>query len=285
MSEPEKAKTSEKSAKRTSLKVVATKDAKAKMAPAKKGGLVKGATTEAPVGMIDAEKLRDTARQAYGNFQKSWYEFAKVVATVSNNEVWTTLGHDSFKAYCAEEFRDFGYPTIVKFIQVVNNWGDAIEDRLKKNPKQVLPSYETCYTLTASQERFPKGEVPKLRKQVLDGKISVADMREKVAEVKGTADKKSDDATSRKIQKDIENAAPLSVKLAEGKGVDDAVDLIEGKVDFLIDNIPLVTKALGGEVTEKLVNLATKIQDKLMDQVLNDFLDRVADIAEEGYAE
>jgi len=297
MNEPAKAKTTaKKTVKKTDLKVVGDE----KKATAKKKKVVKKAKVEVdaevedaevepkklpakrsvPTGMLDAEKLRDEARMAYGNFQKSWYEFAKVVAHIHNNDIWTTLGHETFKAYCQEEFRDIGYTTIFKFIQVVNSWGDAIEDRLKKNPHQLLPSYETCYTLTAAQDRFPKAEVPKLRKQVLDGKVTVRDMRERVADLRGESNRKDDDAAERKIQKDLDNAQPLSVKLSEGDGVDDACDVIEGKVDFLIENLPLFTKALK-EPTEKLVALATKIQDVLVEETINPFLDRIGEIAGE----
>lgn len=234
------------------------------------------------VGMIDAEKLRDQARNSYLNFQKSWYEFAKVVAKIHDDDVWTALGYENFKAYCQEEFRDMGYSTIVKFIQVVKSWGKEIEARLKKDPNQFLPSYETCYTLTASEDKFDKAEVPKLRKQVLDGKITVRDMRERVASLKGDVEKREDDAAAKRIQKDIDNAQPLSVKLAEGKGVDDALELIDSKVDFLIENLPLITKALK-EPTELLVNIATKIQDTLIDETLGEFLDKVGEVCgEEG---
>ena len=272
--------------KKTVKKVKTVKKAKAKTA--KKTTTAKTESKEVAIttkkshvpGMVEAEKARNDARKAYAAFQMSWFDFAKIVAHIHNEELWAALGFENFKEFCVEEFKDVGYQTLVKFVHVVNDWGESIETRLSKDSTYLPPSYETCYTLTASQDKLPKGVSPKLRKKILDGAVTTRDIRTQVAEAKGEPKGVRSDAAEARILKNVEDAKPLSMKLADPKGFDEAAELILSKVDFLIENLPLLGENIG-TISPVLDNLATKLQDTLLPEV-DDFLNAVADKIEDA---
>jgi len=225
---------------------------------------------------IDPKELRARTRVTYSNFRRSWVEYAKAVAEMKRSEAWSDLGYESFKQFCTTEFTDLAFSTITKLVAVVeDNWASALEAKLKKDPNAILPSYETCYQLTAAQEKLPKAEVPKLRKAVLDGVFKQTALREKVKGMGAIEDRPSKTAKT-SVEKDVARSSePITV----ADEVDDT-DLLASRLteyfEFIIEHIGSLTEV--DELTEKIKLLGEKVSDA--SAPIDEFLDHVEALGE-----
>jgi len=243
------------------------------------------AAAPAPDSILDADGLRKQAREAYGRFQRGWFEFAKAVTAVHDTEAWGHMGYENFKEYCHEEFVDLDYSNIVKFVRIVKGyWGKAIESRLKKDPAADLPAWDTCYQLTAAEQRFPKEQIPKLRKEVLDGKISGRQMREQVRSLADDTTLESGKKKTKSVEREVEgataatNADADSVE-AEVIDVDDhealaAEMIVHAKA--LADNLPHLSENVK-EGGQKTVKLASVLWEDVYDQIA-DYVNHMEEI-------
>jgi len=269
------------------------------------GKVVKEAKVVEAGGKAVVMKKGDTSllgetREAYRNFQFSWFQFAKKVKTVQDTDEWIKAGYENFKEYCLEEFPDVAYTTILKFIKVVDSMGQALDQRLIKSPSDGLPAFTTCYDFLTHQDRIPKDEVPKIRKAIIEGKLTRHEMMEKVEPFiqKGNAKddkrraaeaKKIDAAVASDVKPKSQKVVPIKPEQSpEAKAEVDALDedgdltpdidkqvlqLLE-RVTYLNDNLPLITAAL---TTQSLpvVKLAEALEK------LNEHCDKYLDKASE----
>jgi hypothetical protein len=271
---------------REAAEAVATKVVKeAKVVEGKAVAMKKGDTS-----------LLGETREAYRNFQFSWFQFAKKVKVVQDTDEWEKAGYENFKEYCLDEFPDVAYTTILKFIKVADSMGQALDQRLIKSPADGLPAFTTCYDFLTHQDRIPKDEVPKIRKAIIEGKLTRHEMMEKVEPFIQKGHAKDDKRRADEAKKiDAAVAGDAKPKAAASKVVpikpepaakaDDVLDvdgdlatdvdkqvlqLLE-RVKYLNDNLPIVTAAVTvqsvavvtlAEALEKL----TEHSDKYLDQ-------------------
>lgn len=238
---------------------------------------VKAAPAPAPI--IEAEKLRDQARDAYGRFQRGWFDFARTVTMVHDTKIWTELGYDSFKEYALEEFKDLDYTVIVKFVKIMQGYfGKAIETRIKKYPNAQLPAWITCYQLTIAEKNFSREDLPKLRKEVLEGKITRTEMVEKVKE---NAPRFETPESDEDIDKEIEGATKsttVDAEVVEDNGDEDLAKEMVVHAQALAENLPKLAKV--GEASAHTVKLAEILYESVIDQG-NNFIDHMEKLANE----
>lgn len=224
-----------------------------------------------------AEDLRRGARTAYSRLQKSWFVFAKVVAEIHDSEAWASVGYASFKEYCVEEFKDLDYTTVSKFVKVVQSWGKVIEKKLEKDPQACLPAWDTCYTLTSSESKFPSDILPKLRKDVLDGKISARTMRQKVKEILEKEDNEKSKAVVDQMESDVEaKTSETKTKIESVKTFDEIEAMAEKLIvstNNICEHLPVLTDSLA-EGTRRTVKLAELFHEKLQPAVIK-YLDAI----------
>lgn len=257
-----------------SKKVTEKKDVKkTKVVKKTKGEIEKGEKTDKEI----AEQLRNECRNAYGNFQKSWFEFARIVTEVQQSGAWEKLEFETFKEYCLEEFKDLNYGTIIKFIGIMSSKiGKLLTGKIEKEPLTALPAWETCYQLKVSEEKFPKEEVPKLYKDVLERKISVREIRQKIKEVS------FNEGVKAKLV-DISDDEVFKNAVIVDAEIDESIDELGIQVNacieaanLLVNGLPVITSKLV-EGTDKTVELAELLYDKLV-SVLNAYIDRVEEL-------
>jgi len=241
------------------------------------------------------DSLLGEAREAYKNFQHSWFRFAKKVTQVQKAEdSWINAGYDTFKDYCVAEFPDVSYTTILKFVRVIESMGTALEARLTKTPEKKFPGFTACYEFLNVQDKLPKDEVPKIRKDVIEGNLSrraVVDLADPAVKSEAQENKRRA-AEAKKIDKAVEKdakkaAKPLTVAPTEAAqiqsdsvdvnadlsaNVEDQIQALLDRVTYINDNLPLVTSALK-KPTAKAVKLAEALEklversDKYLDKV------------------
>lgn len=240
---------------------------------------------EAPVG-----KLIETARQSYRAFHVSWYDFAKNMKQIKDNAEWEKSGHADLASLCREEFSGIPYATIVKFIKVVEDFGAVIESRLAKGALS-LPSYDAMYEIHTHESRLPKEESAKLRKLVVDGKISLRELRETIKNFVLKAPSKH--AEGRRVKKDKRQE-----ELADELAVDKDVESITSDVDVdedeemtsSIDKSAIVLIKLVKGITSQISSLASTVKvssdhivelAQVIDEAvieMNEFLNKVEEI-------
>jgi len=227
--------------------------------------------------LVEAEGLRAEARKAYHSLQRSWFDFAKVVTVIHDSDVWENLGFEDFKGYCKEEFADLDYSRIVRLIRVCKDWGTLIEARLKKNPECQLPSWVTCYQLSISEKKLPEADIPKLKKNVLEGRVTRLEIKERV-EATQVIDIEPDQS------EDLEEVEVGEVEVEEGVDADsDEVKLDNLTIEcidaakILRKNLPAIKKLLK-EPTQRTVDLAELVYEKLT-PTINKFIDHMETIS------
>ncbi len=131
--------------------------------------------------------LLTIAKEQFANMQRSWWYFAKAMGEIRKDKIYKGLGYQNFKLFCEKEYPTANYLTLVKFTAIVDTWKDVIDAKLSKDSNFKLPSYESCYLLSAipTDSPLPKEEVQKLRKQVLDSKVSYHGLRDKLKKLGG----------------------------------------------------------------------------------------------------
>jgi hypothetical protein len=238
----------------------------------------------------EAMSLIEQARMHFGQMQNSWWQFAKSIHAIKDKEAFKEAGYENFKFFCQGEYPTMNYVTIVKFMAIVESMQEAIESRLKDD-KYRLPSYEACYTIVSVKDPvIPKEEISKLRKAVLDSKLSYMAIREKLKELmkKKVKDyREKMDTTVQELEKELtddltrDEMSSEEELLEEFETMEEEVDDSDGdgsvavllsKVEFLIDNLPEVQASMT-RVDDEIVDLATALEK--LNGLINNFLDKV----------
>lgn len=225
--------------------------------------------TKGIVIVHDSQAMREQARTAYLNFRRSWVGFANSVAEVKRSDAWRDLDYQSFKEFCLKEFSDIDYNSILKLVAIVeDNWIAAFDAKTKVDPTAYIPSYEACYMITAASNKIPKAAVPKLRKEVLDGKLNSRTVREKLKELGGI--KTRDEVADVEIDEIVKDEAPVEIA-EESTDFDRLASKLIDRAEFIaehLDSLCAITENTA--LTEKLaVTLQTMIAplDKFLDHV------------------
>jgi len=227
-------------------------------------------------------ELQDKAKQAYAKLGRSWFEFAALVTRIHDEDAWKEMGFKSFREYCVDEFKNLDYSTVTKFVKVIKNWGSVIEKRLEKDPEALLPSWDTCYTYTNSEEKIPKEEKGKIKKDILEGKVSASEIKSKVKEL-------SEDESEKKSKKELEDIEK-DVDGVEGDDDDDdevyevteeeLVILIKKHAMAIMDNLPLLREEISEEVSDGVVDLTDYLFNTLAEKI-EEFADFIEDFGSE----
>lgn len=136
------------------------------------------------VAKKEEEKVLDQARELFSTMQKSWWEFAKLIYSIKEGELFKVKGYETFKDYCEADYTEVNYKTILKFCTIVENWGKHIESKIAKDAEYRIPAYESCYAVISVKEgSLPKEDVDKLKRDVLEKKLSYHRLREKMKEL------------------------------------------------------------------------------------------------------
>lgn len=160
--------------------------------------LVKATSTE-----VAEEKVLTQARELFSQMQKSWWEFAKLIYAIREGETFKAKGFDTFKEYCESDFPEMHYKTILKFCSIVENWGKSIESKIEKDTEYALPAYEACYAvISLKEDALPKEELARLKRDVLEKKLSYHKLRDKMKELLEMKRKETKDFI-RKSKEDI----------------------------------------------------------------------------------
>ncbi len=298
-----KAKSSEEAKPKKKLKVVATEpevdpeepDEAEEEKPAKKAKAEKPkktaekalSTSKVEAVVVDSVSLLTEARVAYKAFQVSWFDFAKKLKEIRDAEAWHASGQEDFTSLCREEFPDIPASTISKFIKVVEEFGPAMEARVKG--LKALPSYDALYEVAVNEKKIPKEDSMRLRKAVVDCKISVREVREVV---RGLVSKKpTKHAESREEKKKVRREE-IGLKTEDAEASDEDVEVDEKEeitssidknadallklVRKLISDIPAITSSMK-EGTAKLIELAEAMEELHVQN--NEFLDKLETVS------
>jgi len=237
------------------------------------------------------ERGRDlivVARNHYGNMARSWWQFAKAVALIKESRSYEVEGHDSFKEWCQKEYPTINEKTLLKLSLIVEEWYEPIENRLEKDEAFKLPAYESCYRIVSAKDRLPAAEVSRLKKELLDEKLSFHTLVEKiktkakpkdndfsrvhpdVLEKSLVADLSNDELDTdyddaNLDNTDIEDADDIfEMSSSAPKKNLDLVGRIQARVDYLNDNLPALLDSddlLQAE--EQIVKLAESLNTTL----------------------
>jgi hypothetical protein len=257
--------------------------------------------------------LLHEAKINYTQMQRSWYLFAKSIWLIKTQ--MTSDGRyafqavaETFKEFCEKEYPSLDYPMMVKFVAIVDYWGDVIEGRIKKDETYQLPSYETCYKFsTVSKKIGSKEEISRIKKAILDNKITHNELREsfkdlirsyrKTSEVSEEDIEKEltrdlakddlgepefdfgdDDDLEREVmaEPDEEEDEDVDVDEDHAKAKNGSVISLLARVDYLRDNLPALMSEMD-EVTGEIVDLATSVESLI--EVANSFLKKVEDLS------
>lgn len=233
------------------------------------------------VPIKEEEKILEQARELFSTMQKSWWEFAKLIYAIKEGETYKVKGFDTFKDYCEADYAEVNYKTVLKFCTIVESWGKHIESKIAKDSDYRIPAYEACYAVISVKDgSLPKEDVDKLKRDVLERKLSYHRLREKMKELldskrKETKDfvKKSsddikrleDDLTSQIDDEDEEDttfsedadsdAEPLFDSFDEGELEDLSPEDFESNDDALVAKTTKHTK----DLSETLKILGEKV--------------------------
>ena len=256
--------------------------------------------------VVKPDKLIEKARDAYGSMQRSWWEFAKVVSEIKESEAFIAMGYHNFKEFCEKEYSSLSYSVIHKFTMIVERWFDAIEGRISKDSDYQLPSYESCYIVGAIKEdAAPKEELSKLRKAILDNKITQQALRDRLKELivkkrheaidpivtedyeKALAEDLSEDEELQRQMDEMEDSDSDADFLDEPEEdgdedfeieeEDDSKSPVSGlrnRVSYLTDNLPVFQASLKkGKISDETLELAEDLQR--LEKLVGKFLDKM----------
>ena len=254
----------------------------------------------------ELEKLVKDAREQFLSMQNSWWSFAKVIHQIRETEAFRAVA-DTFKDYCSKEFPTMNYETMTKFCSIVASFQDNIDHRIEKDPEYSLPAYESCYRLTTlKSDVVPKEEITKLKKAVLDGKMTYASLKDRIKEVLSKAkDRTIKDIEVRaerveeQLLKDLGDegfygeddeslfddpvtedvdAEEEEITVISNRNVKAIMANISARVSFVRDNLPHLTKSLDDiKISDDLINFAEEIQDSMT--IIEDFLNKLEEVS------
>lgn len=226
----------------------------------------------------DALRLRDSARKFYGEMQTSWLLFAKAIMEIRDSRAYKDFDKKSFQQFCIDEYPSMHFTTIMKTIKVAELWGKDLEMKLEKDEAYQLPAYESCYTLLNAKDDIPSPEFQRLRKNILEGKLSYYALRDKLKDVV-TAKKRRKVEFKSEEQIEEELAASLKEEFGEeefeileddvspGGEVEKSKALcvqLKSRVDYISDNLPTLLGLIETNpdlLTTDIVELARSVED------------------------
>jgi len=238
--------------------------------------------------------LRDQARSYFGQMQRSWFFFAKVMIEIRDTKDFKNYGKKSFREFCMDEYPSMEYSNVIKAISVVENWGKELDARLEEEPEYRLPAYGSCYALIREKENIPAKDFEKLRKNVFEGKLGYHKLRDHLKQIieekKGKADKKSEEEIEAELIEDIKG---------EIEHIDDEFDIeeevkselqefriltknIQSSVEFLTKKVPTLSQMIAANrdlLTDDAISLAEGM-DALMIK-MDDFLKKLEEMTGE----
>lgn len=258
--------------------------------------------------VAEAMEMIEQARSSYSFMQRSWFQFAKTIYMIKSSEVYIKAGvAETFTQYIEKEFPTISPSTVTKFISIIDKWGESIESRFKKDETYVLPAYDSCYDLVAKEDRIPKEEFSKMKKAVLDNKMGLVVLREKLkeyvtkhrAKVREEVEEdygKLEDELSKDIEKEVgeeeeydDDFMPEDVlsEPDEEAEIDDAdadaevsAATIHTRVQYLIESLPeLRTQLEGATLTKQLIKLADDLST--LQEMVDEFLTKVEEKSNE----
>jgi hypothetical protein len=259
----------------------------------------------------ELDKLVENAREQFLNMQNSWWSFAKIIYQIKETEAFRAVA-DTFKDYCGKEFPSMSYETLTKFCHIVENFQDVIDHRIEKDPDYSLPAYESCYRLTTLKpEVVPKEEISKLKKSVLDGKMTYASLKDRIKEVMSRVKDKAHrdveiraDRVEEQLLKDLSDegfyddetedfeesddvALPSSdsdddLEMEEAsvsnRNVKSVLTNINAKMLFIKDNLPQVTAHLDRvRITDDIVEIAENLEESMT--AIEEFLEKLEEVS------
>jgi len=217
---------------------------------------------------VKEQQLLDSAKIAFTKMQHSWWDFAKILHTIREGQVYKLAGHKSFRHYIQKEFPTIYESTAAKQIAVVSNWGQEIEENIQAGIP--LPAYESCYRVIAFKDRCPAEKYLKFKEGVLSNRISA-----------GKVYKEIQDFTNEQKEKiKAIMAKPVSSKT---KDEDEELGLTGGYI-YSIDEI----QSRVGELKKSLVNFLDNREAYTMNtkiQTLGKSLDELYLIIDEVLSE
>lgn len=257
---------------------------------------------------VDVKSLVERAKSCYIGMQRSWWEFAKAITQIQQTESYADVGFESLRDFCEHEYPTLNFSTITKYTKIVENFHDAIEARIAKEPEYKLPAYESCYMIGALKEdSAPKEEVAKLRKAILDNKISYYGLRDKLSEIiakrRKELGKPDDTDVESSLAKELEEDDDFKRDLTELDdesgdfldSVDDDEDSeedeedmplpeeedglgdvkgIKNRVSYLLDNLPALEGMIKkSDMTDTIFELSDDLQK--LEKVIGKFLDKI----------
>lgn len=226
---------------------------------------------EGEVIKTSEDGLLELAKNHFSRMQRVWWDFAKVIHKIRETEAYKSK-YETFKEYCETEYPSTNYKVILKFCAIAESLGTVIESKLEKDKDYALPAYEACYALTTlNPEAVPKEEIARIKRDVLERKLSWHRLRDRVKELieskrKETKDfVKKSEAEIEELQHKLEQEIDLS---DEDEAIyDEAVD--EGIVEELDADEPLddlVSEDFENKLSESLGKIEKTAKD-LTDQI------------------
>jgi hypothetical protein len=246
------------------------------------------------------------ARQSFGQMQRNWWEFAKSIYKIREEQAYSKEflgaedGHNTFKDFCFQEYPTVDLSTIYKFCSIVEDWKDLMDSKIKKDPLFELPSYESCYRLSVVKNSLAKEELSRLRKALIDSNISYRGLQEQLKDLVSRKTKealKSVDEVEETVRKKVEASLEEELKdedldTEDFTGLDDPETDLEGddedimadddesdssvvsctlRAKYLIDNLPSVEIFMkkGSKKTKDLEDLAASLEE--LSDIANNF--------------
>ncbi|NBW99427.1 hypothetical protein EBR03_07630, partial [bacterium] len=157
----------------------------------------------------------------------------------------------------------FSTLTLLKLSLIVEEWYEPIENRLEKDEAFKLPAYESCYRIVSAKDRLPAAEVSRLKKELLDEKLSFHTLVEKIKTkakpkdsdfsrvhpdvlerslVADLSDDELDTGYDTSLDSDVEDADDIFEMSTPKKSLD-LLSKIQAHVDYLNDNLPVLLES------------------------------------------
>lgn len=233
----------------------------------------------------------EEVRRAYRSFAQTWLDFALKINAVSESEAWK-LHAETWSDFCSEEFPDITLGTISKFLRVAKDWGRALLEVRERRPDALLPTYEACYELSVHGDKVPKEELPKLRKDLLECKITRPELSRKLEPYRKprvTRTHKFDREESKRIEKEIEKEVESRAEaVVDDKKMAHAIDRelasdidatavkLHDHVKYLVEHLPLLTSVVE-KTTFNVVKLAEDAEK--LQGLVEDYLTKIEKIS------
>lgn len=137
---------------------------------------VDGAPVESTVSEETAKNLRAEAAGLYRRMQNDWFAFAQKITEIHETRAYLALELDSFRAFCVAEFPELNYMQLTKMVQVVKEFGPAVDARLLAKPEEPVPTLEALYSVVAAKHKFQ--DDPKATRKIgaITAKVLTNDM-------------------------------------------------------------------------------------------------------------